>query len=241
VRRLDSNTELNTDDLVDLYTVDGPSLRLSFVSSADGAATVDGRSGGLGSPADRRILALLRDLCDVILVGAGTARVESYGPSPSNEARQARRAALGLSPVPRMALISNRLDIDPAGPLFADGADTIVITHAGAPTERLCDVAELIVAGDSAVDLRLAVAELARRGLTRVHCEGGPSLAGSLLSADVVDELCLTLSPLLAGGSAGRIVKSAATQAKRLELRHVLEEDGALFLRYALSSIHSGQ
>jgi riboflavin biosynthesis pyrimidine reductase len=74
-----------------------------------------------------------------------------------------------------------------------------------------------------------------------VHCEGGPSLAGSLLSADVVDELCLTLSPLLAGGSAGRIVKSAATQAKRLELRHVLEEDGALFLRYALSSIHSGQ
>lgn len=235
MRRLDSSAELSIDELVDLYTMDGPTVRLTFVSSADGAATLRGRSGGLGSPADRRILALLRDLCDVVLVGAGTARAEGYGPPPTTPGRQARRKALGLSPAPRLAVVSDRLDLDPEGPLFAPGADTIVITHAGAPTDRLPDIAELIVAGEDAVDLELAVAELARRGLTHVDCEGGPRLAGSLITAGVVDELCLTLSPLLAGGPAGRIVEWVATLAIQLELRHVLEEDGALFLRYGVT------
>jgi riboflavin biosynthesis pyrimidine reductase len=236
VRRLDSNTELSTDDLIDLYKVDGPSVRLMFVSSADGAATLDGRSGGLGSPADRRILTLLRDLCDVVLVGAGTARAEGYGPPPTTAERRARREALGLSPTPRLAVVSDRLDLDPAGPLFADGADTIVITHAAAPTERLSGVAELIIAGENVVDLPLALTELANRGLSRVDCEGGPRLAGTMVGAGVVDELCLTLSPVLAGGSAGRILEWVARQAIRLELRHVLEEDGALFLRYGITA-----
>lgn len=236
MRRLDSDTELSTDELVDLYAVDGPYVRLMFVASADGAAALNGRSGGLGSAADRRLLALLRDMCDVVLVGAGTARVEGYGPPPTTPARQARRQSLGLSPSPRLAVVSHRLDLDPAGPLFADGADTIVITHAGAPTERLRDVAELIVVGEDAVDLPLAIAELARRGLTRVDCEGGPRLAGTMIAAGVATELCLTLSPLLAGGPAGRIVEWVGTQALRLDLKHVLTEDGALFLRYGITA-----
>jgi riboflavin biosynthesis pyrimidine reductase len=232
-------TELSTDDLADAYatSADRP-VRASFVSSADGSASLDGRSGGLGTTADRQVLAMLRDLCDVIFVGAGTARAEGYGPPPSTAERRARRAALGLSPVPRLAVVSARLELDPAAPLFQSDPRTIVVTHAAAPADRrqaLEAVADVVVAGAERVDTRQALDLLSDRGLTRVLCEGGPTLAGTLLSAGRLDELCLTLSPLLAGGTGGRILHLAEAAPNGLELVHVLEEEGALFLRYAVT------
>jgi riboflavin biosynthesis pyrimidine reductase len=229
---------LSDDDLVQAYAVTAErGVRASFVSSADGAATVDGRSGGLGTAADRRILALLRDLSDVILVGAGTARAERYGPPPSTAQRRARRTDLGLSPVPRLAVVSSRLDLDPGSALFEGDPRTIVVTHAAAPADRrraLEAVAEVVVAGTDELDAAQAIDALAERGLRRVLCEGGPHLAGTVLAAGRLDELCLTLSPLLAAGQAGRILGLPATDPTPLETVHILEDDGALFLRYAI-------
>ncbi len=231
--------ELTDDDLVAAYAVTAErSVRANFVSSADGAVTVDGRSGGLGTAADRRLFALLRDLCDVILVGAGTARTEQYGSTPSTPKRRARRAELGLSPVPRLAVVSARLALDPESELFANDPRTIVVTHADAPADQrkaLESVADVVVAGSGQLDVAAALDALAERGLGKVLCEGGPTLLGSVLEANRLDELCLTLSPMVAGGPAGRIVTLAGTQQISLSVQHIFEDDGALFLRYAVN------
>lgn len=213
-------------------------LRLNFVSSADGAVTQDGVSAGLSTPGDRRVFAALRGLADVILVGAGTVRVEGYGPDRPSDRRRERRRAQGLHEAPAIAVVSGRLDLDPTAELFsAPDARTIVFTHDGAPAERreaLARVAEVVSTGADAVDPVAMLRDLAWRGMRRVLCEGGPHLFATLLSAGVVDELCLTLSPLLSGPGAGRIVAGAQLHAPaRLRLSGLLEEDDALFLRYA--------
>ena len=211
-------------------------VRLNFVASLDGAATVDGVSGGLGTPADRAVFDTLRVLTDVILVGAGTVRAEGYTGPLVSEADAAWRAAHTLPPQPPLAIVSGRLDLDPGHPLFA-GAPTrpIVVTHAGSPPERrsaLAAVADVLVCGDEQVDPKLVVAALAARGLPQILCEGGPSLVGALIDANAVDELCLTLSPLLEGGAAGRIAHGGAA-SRPMRLLHALSEGDTLLLRYA--------
>ena len=118
VRRLlpEPAGDLTADDLLAAYAPpeDWPRhVRVNFVASADGASSVDGLSGGLSSPADKRVFDLLRDLADVILVGAGTARAEGYGYPPYGADRRARRRALGLAELPTFAVVSGRLDLDP--------------------------------------------------------------------------------------------------------------------------------
>lgn len=218
----------------------GPWLRANMVSSADGAATVDGRAKGLSSEPDRRLLQLLRGLADVILVGAGTVRRERYGAAPAKEEWQPlRRAAGQTTAAPALAVLSRTLDLDPESALFAaaqPGARTIVLTTASAPTDRrrsLDKVAEVIVAGEQAVDLNRAVAELTGRGHSRLLTEGGPHVLAEIVAAGLLDELCLTLSPLLTAGDAQRILNGASLpDSTHLELAHILEEDSNLFLRY---------
>ncbi|MGE3285403.1 MAG: pyrimidine reductase family protein [Pseudonocardia sp.] len=206
-----------------------PYVRVNFVSSVDGAVTVDGRSGGLGSAADRRVFGVLRELCDVVLVGAGTARAEDY--------RGARKPTRGRDTPPPVAVVTGSAGVSPKSRLLTDTAvPPIVFTLRTAPAERLEALAD---AGAEVVPLdRLApevlLAELGRRGLYRVLCEGGPMLHGQLQAADAVDELCLTLSPLLAGGDSGRISRgSAGAPPRPMTLVHALHEDGTLLLRYA--------
>ena len=220
-------------------TETGWHLRMNFVSSADGAVSEQGRSRGLSTPGDHMLFAAMRDLADVVLVGAGTARVEGYGPDRPNESRRALRLSAGRTEAPAIAVVSSRLDLDPDSELFtAADARTIVLTHGHAPADRragLERVVEVVTVGSDAVDPAAALALLAGRGLRSVLCEGGPYLFGSLLAAGVVDELCLTLSPLLAGPGAGRIVAGPdLTTPARLRLAGLLEEDGALFCRYAV-------
>lgn len=214
-------------------------LRASFVSSADGAVTVDGRSGGLGGPADTRVFGLLRDLSDVIIVGAGTARAEGYGVPVVGGDRLERRRRHGLPDVPVLVLVSHSLDLDPAADFFADPRHrTVVLTRSAAPGERrsaLERVADVMVCGAEEVDLAQALLRLREQSLRRAHFEGGPRLLGSALAAGVVDELCLTIAPVLAGAGAGRIVGGPPLPAPvDARLAHVLEEDGSLFLRYDL-------
>ncbi|MEP6479355.1 MAG: pyrimidine reductase family protein [Rhodoglobus sp.] len=214
----------------------GTWVRANFVSSVDGAATSGGKSAGLGSDADHRVFELLRTLCDVVLLGAGTMRDEGYGPMRLDAAAEHSRAARGLTPQPAFAIVSGRLDLDPESPVFADAPVRPIVFTTGASSaaarERLAPVADVVVTGETELDVATLLAELHSRGLGRIHCEGGPALFATLLAAGAVDELCITIAPLLEGGAAPRIATSPAEVHQGMGLAHVLLGDGSLILRY---------
>ncbi|ROP37400.1 pyrimidine reductase family protein [Saccharothrix texasensis] len=234
--------EITDEDLERLYDypagLDRPWVQVNFVSSVDGAVSVAGRSAGLGNEADRAVFMLGRDLCDVVLVGAGTALVEGYQGIKAGEVRASRRARLGLAPVPPIAVVTGRCSIEPTSALLtAATVPPIILTTRAAPRERRDALAaagaDVVVAGEQTVALDLALAALRERGLLRVDCEGGPKVFGALIDADLVDVLCVTFSPLLAGGDAGRISNGPLPPSPRsMELASVLHHDSALLLRY---------
>jgi riboflavin biosynthesis pyrimidine reductase len=228
---------LTDPELTALYArADRPRLRVNFVSSLDGAVTLDGYSEGLSGAPDKRVFGLLRMLCDGLLVAAGTLRHEGYRAVRLSEPRRAWRREHGLAAYPTLVVVSGSLDLDPAQPAFADApVRPLVLTRdtATAPP-GLTDVADLVPCGPDRVDLATGLAELRRRGLGQLLCEGGPHLFGALTAADLVDELCLTVAPLLAGPGPGRITAGEPGPPRRLPLRHVLAAgDGTLLLRYA--------
>ncbi len=135
-------------------------------------------------------------------------------------------------------MVSSTLDLDPAQAAFANApVRPVVITHGRPDPARrhaIGEVADVLVHGDSQVDLESALAELrGRYGLHHLLCEGGPTLFGSLHAAGLVDEVCLTVSPVLAGSGASRIVAGPAGALTQMTLRHALAAEGYLFLRYA--------
>lgn len=214
-------------------------LRMNFIASLDGAATRAGRSGGLGDAADARVFDLLRWGADAIVVGAGTIRDEGYGAVRLPPPAVAWRVAHGYPAQPTFALLSRALDLDPAADVLAAApVRPIVYTVADAPPERraaLERVADVVSAGEAGapgVDVRRVRADLAARGLSRLHAEGGPSAFGAFLAADAVDELCLTLAPSLQAGRAGRIATSAGEVPTGMALRQVLRAGDELLLRY---------
>lgn len=230
--------ELTEAGLAALYAYpDGRWLRANMVSSADGAATLAGASAGLSSDTDRRLFALLRTLSDVILVGAATVRTERYKPARVQEDWRDLRSGRTLTPP--IAVVTRRLNLDPDSPLITAApadARTIVITTSQAPPDIRTAIephADVIVAGEEGVDFQAAVAALAERGHRRLLAEGGPHLLAELLEAGLLDELCLTIGPLLAGPGPSRIVTGNLPAAPLpLDLAHVLAEDGFLFCRY---------
>lgn len=235
MRRIHPDIE-DDPDITAAYAYPRPDwLRLNMVTSADGGAWLKGLSGGLSGKGDRRIFGVLRGLADVIMAGASTVRTEGYGPVGPRDSWRALRE--GRPPAPPIAVITRRLDLDLGSALFTGAepyARTIVITTESAPEDRRVEAAkyaEVIVAGDDRVDPALAVRELRNRGLNQILCEGGPRVNAQLAAAGLIDELCLTVSPLLIGGDAARILNGPASQVK-LVLAQVLEEDGFLFCRY---------
>jgi riboflavin biosynthesis pyrimidine reductase len=221
---------------VKLYGAAG--LRVNFVTSLDGATEVQGFSKGLSNPADKRVFELLRMLCDALLVGAGTLRHEGYGAVRLDERRRAWRRAHGLAEYPTLVVVSGRLALSPSNPaLAAAPVRPVILTHLAAPADRraaLEPVADVLAVGDTAVDLPAGSGALRARGLHHVLCEGGPHLLGALSAADLVDELSLTISPLLTGPGAGRITAGPplVDNVRRMRLRHVLLADDVLILRY---------
>ncbi|WP_067564489.1 pyrimidine reductase family protein [Nocardia acidivorans] len=240
-------TELTHDDLLALYAYPAgpaePWIRVNFVSSIDGAVSVDGRSGGLGTPADKKVFRILRDLADVVVVGAGTARAENYGAAHTDSQLRMRlhHHGFGGDPTgapPRIAVVTATATLDPGGRLFTDtGARPIVITTADAPRDRKDALAAagglVIEAGETSVTaggLRAALEDL---GMRRVLCEGGPALFGDLIVAQAVDELCLTLSPMLVAGTERRIAVSPNAMATPMTCRHLLfDGDGTILTRW---------
>ncbi|QNE37297.1 pyrimidine reductase family protein [Leifsonia shinshuensis] len=214
-----------------------PWLRVNFVSSIDGAATRQGLSGGLSDDADHRVFDLLRRLCDVVLVGAGTVRAEGYGAMRVDQVSQRARREAGMTAHPVFAIVSASLDLDPASPIFRDAPERPIIVTTELSRhdtrEALAEVADVVVCGEERVEPARLVAGLVERGLRRIHCEGGPHLFGDLIAAGVVDELCLTVSPTLEAGVASRISAGAAPILPiGMRLAHVLQADDTLLLRY---------
>lgn len=215
---------------------DRPWVVVGMVSSLDGATAVAGRSGALGGPADRVVFRAVRAIADVILVAAGTVRTERYGPVRLGEEALSARAAAGRTGPPRLAVVTSSLDLD-LEPLAADGARPIVYTTSDVDPDRRAaaeGVADVRVAGTGRVDVRRALADLRADGADVVVCEGGPSLNGALVDADVVDEWCVTLAPAVAGGDSSRLVVGAAPleTPRPLALAQLLSADGVLFGRW---------
>jgi riboflavin-specific deaminase-like protein len=234
-------TEAAYRDLAGLRAVGRPYVAVNMVMSADGAIAVEGRTKDLSSDADRRVFHHLRSLADVILVGAQTVRDERYGPPRITDERQAERVARGQAPVPRIAIVSGSLDLDWSAPLFTESRSRpLVLTTVDADTTEAARVADVVVAGERRVDLAAALASL-DAGL--VLCEGGPTLNGVLASADLIDELCLTIAGTLVGGAvaAGILGHVQLPGLVPMRLVHALEEDGDLFLRYRRSAVRSGE
>jgi riboflavin-specific deaminase-like protein len=215
---------------------DRAAIALGMVSSVDGAAAVDGATAELGGVADHHAFRALRDACDAVLVGAGTVRAERYGPVRGTPQRRQRREEKGLASRPQLVIVSGSLALDPEAEVFGDPTlRPLVVTHGAAPVERvraLSGVADVVRAGDDEVDLDELVVALHERGLFRVLCEGGPSLNGALLRRDLVDEVFLTLAPVLVGGGAPRIVVGDLHEPRPFRLVELREHEGELLLRY---------
>jgi len=170
-------------------------------------------------------------------VGAGTVRIEGYGPLRVSDASVAWRTAHGMSAHPVFVIVSRSLGLDPASRIFTEARVRPVIITTAAPgfaaeRARFDAVSDVIAVGDEQVDLHAAVEALRARGLARLLCEGGPSLFGSLLAADLVDELCLTVAPQLNSGDAMRIAQGAGATPRDMQLVEVLRSGSELLLRY---------
>ena len=220
-----------------------PRVMLNMISTVDGRASLDGRSGPLGGRADRALFHALRGAVDAVLVGAGTLRTERYGRIIPDAARRALRAQRGLGEEPLACIVSGRLALDGEIPLLREpDAHVVVLTASAASLPATPATVEYVrAAADGRLDLAAALGELrARFDVRSLLCEGGPHLAMQLLEAGLLDELFLSLSPLLAGGEpaggeALRILAGAEIEPPAgLELLGVIASGSHLFLRYGV-------
>jgi riboflavin biosynthesis pyrimidine reductase len=214
-----------------------PSVRLNMIVSVDGGTSWNGVSGALGGPADKALFAIMRSVTDLVLVASGTLRAEQYGPVDLPTAVQDERRARGQQALPAIAVVSSSCRFDWGSPFFtAATRRPIIVTDASADPDarrQAAEVADVIVAGDDTVDLARAVAELGARGAHTILAEGGPTLNGALARAQLLDELCVSLAPLLASGDAKRIIAgSTLDDLAPLRVHSVCEQDDYLFLRY---------
>jgi riboflavin biosynthesis pyrimidine reductase len=226
----DPAENLSDDDLI--ADVGAPGVRFNFVSSIDGAATRDGLSGGLSGPADKRRFELLRRVADVVVVGAGTVRDEGYDAMRVSDASAAWRTSNGRPPHPVFAIVTGELGLDPASPLFTDAPVRPIVLTTDRAAGRARFDADVLVAGSAQVDPGMAITALRDRGLRNILCEGGPTLFGTFIAADALDELCITISPSLEAGDARRIAHGEA-QPRGMRLATVLRSGDTLLLRYA--------
>ncbi|MFM9628692.1 MULTISPECIES: pyrimidine reductase family protein [Streptomyces] len=239
--------EWSLDEIADAYAYPEPRpgepvawLRANMVSTLDGAAQHDGRSQPISSATDMRVFGTLRALADVVIVGAETVRQEQYRPARARAEFAERREAAGQGAAPAIAIVSASLDLDFSLPLFTSPlVPTLILTGAAAAPDRVAAAekagARVVTAGDGmGVEPARAVRALAGLGHTRLLTEGGPRLLGQLVAAGVLDELCLTVSPMLTAGGAQRIAGGPAVAVpQRFALVSLLEEDGFLYSRYA--------
>ncbi|MBW0018388.1 MAG: pyrimidine reductase family protein [Mycobacterium sp.] len=244
LKLLGSVNEIEDAELPRLYDypedLDGSYVRANFIASLDGGATADGKTGALGGPGDRFVFHLLRELADVVVVGAGTVRIEGYSGAKLDVARRQQRQARGQPEVPQLAVVTKTGRLDRDMPIFTrTEVPPLVLTcteAADKTSHQLTGLADVVdCSGDDPanVDEAALLANLRARGLRRVLTEGGPMLLGSFIERDMLDDLCLTIAPYVVGGLARRIVTGPGQLMTRMRCAHVLTDDaGYLYTRY---------
>lgn len=219
-------------ELADFYAEPPDGVRANMIFSADGAAAFAGRAGPLSNSVDQELLGILRGYADVVLVGAGTARAENYGPVRLSVERQARRRAGGRPEIPPVAVVSRSGDLPTR---LCENPDRlpILVTCRGGRNGRT-PIARVIEAGVDSVDVNAAVWELTAAGMPRILCEGGPTLLDELVEQDALDELCVTIAPKLAAGQPVRGTSRTSTlpAPRDMRLAHALTHGDYLFLKY---------
>jgi riboflavin biosynthesis pyrimidine reductase len=219
---------------------DRPWLVANMVAGLDGSLAWHGRVGALSSEADRSLFVRLRGIADAVVVGAATVRAEGYGPVKLPAERRAERRAAGRSEVPPLVVVSRSLELDWDGPLWADDVAPrpIVMTAASAPEPLLDEArarADLVIAGDERVDLVEGMRVLTRRGMRLVLTEGGPTLLAELVAGGLLDELCLTLTPVFGGDPLTMAHRPrASAQLSSFALDGALQAGDEIYLRYLL-------
>ncbi len=210
----------------------------NMVGGLDGSAAIGGRVAALSTEPDAALFRLIRALADVVLVGAETVRRERYRSIRLPGEQAAARQAAGRPAAPRLAVVTRSLDLDWSGDAFAGAlaeSRPLVITCQAADARRVQrarEVADVVIAGGDRVDPDLAVRRLAELGHRVVLCEGGPTLLGELVAAGRLDELCLTIAPLMGGDPLPVAVSPPGAPLRHFALRHVLRDGDTLFLRY---------
>lgn len=220
---------------------DRPWLFVNMVASIDGATAIAGASGGLGGTGDRLVFRGLRASADFIIVGASTVRAERYRPPQAYPEAAAHRAGRNQGERPRLAVITNSLDLDPSLPLFDDEPGPIVFhppTAKPANVAALETMAELVAiepaSNSGKLPLSAVIDDLAARGARRILSEGGPTLNGQLTAEGLVDEWNLTLTPLAIGGESPRAAVGPTPHGPppAMTLRRVWTDEGYLFCRW---------
>lgn len=209
-----------------------PHVALNFAGTLDGRASIDGRSGPIGSATDTAMLGGLRQRFDAVMIGAGTMRVERYGRIVSNPERRAEREANGLPGDPLMVIVGS-LDLPWDAGLFTDGGGRVVLFTAdeGDPPPTATPV-EVVRAAEGRVDVGSALRHLrAEHDIHALLCEGGPRLHSQLHAGGLADELFLTIAPKLVGAGA-TILEGALPEVAELDLVWLLQEGSELFARY---------
>jgi riboflavin biosynthesis pyrimidine reductase len=240
---LGSTRELDDGELPRLYDYperDGTWVRANFIASVDGGATADGKSGVMAGPGDRLVFNLLRELADVIVVGAGTVRIEGYSGAHLGVAQRQRRQARGQGEVPRLGIVTKSGRLDRDMPVFTrTEVPPLVLTCAAAADETrrrlgdLCEVVDCSGSDPGSVDEAVVLDALGGRGMRRILTEGGPTLLGAFIERDMLDELCLTIAPYLVGGLARRVATGPGQLLTRMRCAHILTDDaGYLYTRY---------
>ncbi|OPX09043.1 pyrimidine reductase family protein [Mycobacterium sp. AT1] len=215
-------------------------VRANMISSLDGGATDDGKAGGLAGPGDRALFARMRQEADVILVGASTVRIENYSGAQMSLAERRERQGRGQTEVPPIAIVTHAADFEHDARIFTrtEIPPMIMTCRETVPeaNARFGSTAEVVDASGShtdRVDPAVVLAIFAERGLRRVLSEGGPSLISLLTEHDLIDELCVTIAPILVGGTARRIASGSGEAHTRMRRCHLLTDDeGYLYTRY---------
>ncbi|MFC3687421.1 dihydrofolate reductase family protein [Aquipuribacter hungaricus] len=228
-----------------------PWVRANTATSLDGAVSgADGRSASVSGTVDKQVFGVLRGLADVVLVGAGTARTEGYGPVRPHRVLGPERARAGRRTAAVLVQVTRSGRVEAGRGMFDEPGAALVAVPGGDEAARARAVGtagedRVLVCGGGdhggtdrggtdhgGVDLADLLDRLARRGLTRVLCEGGPELLGALAAADLLDELCLTTSPVLVAGDGARAVTGAAGDPRGFSLAGLLHAEGTLLARW---------
>lgn len=212
-----------------------------MVAGLDGTAAIGGKVDALSTDVDQKLFRQMRQIADVVVVGAETVRREGYGLVRLSDHAMAQRQAQGKPPTPPIAVVTGSLELDWSKKLFThapEHAPTMIITAASADPGRLAEAkqhATVITAGQSEVEPAAALQALAERGHRVVLCEGGPTLLGEFVAADRLDELCLSIGPIIGGDNLPVILTPQGIAISHFELQGVMAEEHTLFLRYEVA------